>query len=96
MKININTLDKFYKYAKFEWFEYAYKELFNKSFTYDLNSLDELDFIEVIIEIEKNFNVSIYDPVLDELSNTDFIELMQIIIQEKRERILNELINEEV
>lgn len=56
-----------------------------------IDLMDDLDQVEFIMNIEKKFNISIVDDLMEEIFSKPPSHLFNNIVSEKRERILNEI-----
>jgi acyl carrier protein len=53
--------------------------------------LDQLDVIEIIMDLEKEYSISIDDDLLDKIDNIGFFDLYSNLTSVKRDTILKEL-----
>lgn len=73
-------------------FNAQFDELTPNNVSWGSTGMDDLDFIEMIMNFEKDFDIQIPDTFLDEIENTNFYDFYnQISLARIREDKLNDL-----
>jgi acyl carrier protein len=96
---NINQLQELLR-SKPSYFEHTMEDRFSikideitpDNITWYSLGMDELDFIEMIMDIEKDFDIQIPDDLVDVIENTNFYEFYNnVSIARIRQDKLNKL-----
>ena len=90
----IKDLSELYKIIQPDFFikflkEMCYDNTFGLTW-YDLG-MDELDFIEMIMEIEKEYDIVITDDMVGSIENMEFLEFYSNLTSIKRNNVLEKL-----
>ena len=93
----IKDLSELYKIIQPDFFIKFLKEMFYDN-TFDITSknwydlgMEELDFIEMIMEIEKEYDIVITDDMVESIENMGFLEFYSNLTSIKRNNVLEKL-----
>jgi len=92
----IKDISELYKIIQPDFLIKFLKEMFYDN-TFDITSknwydfMDELDFIEMIMEIEKEYDIVITDDMVESIENIGFLEFYSNLTSIKRNNILEKL-----